>query len=609
MPFFATPKVLCQSLSLRMRVFATAVVLGLAPEFASALETVLTAPGAPEDLVESLQTGSLSMAAEQRGATTPQEVIAAAQSDYARMVEILYTGGYYAPVVNILLDGREVADIPPLRTPSSARRLEIRIKTGPVYRFGAAQIGPLAPGTLLPEGFAAGQPAPTPVMQEATTAAIDGWRDVGHAKAGIGDQKITADHPNATLDARITMTPGPRLRFGTLMVTSNTSVRTEAIERIAGFPTGTVYSPEDTRKIAKRLRRTGAFSSVAITEAETANPDDTLDFELSLAEQLPRRISFGGEIYSEEGIDLSFNWTHRNIFGGAERLRFESSIRNLGGVSDVDGIVSLRLDRPAAFGPDYDQFYLGELEILNETNYNLLRGFLGTGVRRIYSDILFAELAIGGSYGRADDAFGDGRLFRMIILPGRVEWDRRNDKVSATEGFYLSARLSPFIGVAGTKSGLYSLVDGRGYFGFGADNNIVLAGRLQMGTVIGPSLSQISPEMLFYSGGVGTVRGQPYQSLGIPVSTGTAGGRSFLGASAEIRGKITEKISLVGFYDFGAIDSNQWITADSFSHSGAGLGLRYDVARIGPIRVDLAYPVSSDTGDGLQFYIGIGQAF
>ena len=48
-------------------------------------------------------------------------------------------------------------------------------------------------------------------------------------------------------------------------------------------------------------------------------------------------------------------------------------------------------------------------------------------------------------------------------------------------------------------------------------------------------------------------------------------------------------------------------TADALL-GGAGLGLRYATA-IGPIRLDLAVPVGGSTGDGLQIYLGLGQAF
>ncbi len=42
--------------------------------------------------------------------------------------------------------------------------------------------------------------------------------------------------------------------------------------------------------------------------------------------------------------------------------------------------------------------------------------------------------------------------------------------------------------------------------------------------------------------------------------------------------------------------------------SAPGVGLRYKTP-VGPIRLDVAGPVAGDTGDGVQIYIGIGQAF
>ena len=72
---------------------------------------------------------------------------------------------------------------------------------------------------------------------------------------------------------------------------------------------------------------------------------------------------------------------------------------------------------------------------------------------------------------------------------------------------------------------------------------------------------------------------------------------------------MTEQLGLVAFYDVGAVDADQFVSSDSRTHSGAGLGVRYDIGGIGALRLDLALPVTGATGDGLQFYIGIGQAF
>ena len=72
--------------------------------------------------------------------------------------------------------------------------------------------------------------------------------------------------------------------------------------------------------------------------------------------------------------------------------------------------------------------------------------------------------------------------------------------------------------------------------------------------------------------------------------------------------KVTDKIGVVGFVDFGRLDIDGFFKPSGDWHSGAGLGLRYATG-VGPIRVDVAGPVGGTTGDGVQVYVGIGQSF
>jgi len=549
------------------------------------------------------------MSAEDRRITKPQEILSTALADYRTLVGILYDQGYFSPVVSIKVDEREAANIPPLDAPSQITRIDITVDTGRKFTFGEAAIAPLASGTVIPEGYAPGQTASTRAIQNAARTGVEGWENVGHPKADIGDTRIVANNTRAELNANIEVIPGPLLRFGNVTVSGNEDVDTSRILRIAGFPTGKVYDPDLVRKVGTRLRRTGAFSSVAIKEADEPNPDGTLDFEIVTAERLPRRISFGAKVETDNGLELTAGWMHRNFLGGADRLAFDARIRNIGGAEDIDGLIALRLDRPTAFGADFDHFYLTELEILDEPFYRVERLLIGTGVRRIFSDELFAELAITASYVQSYDDVFDDREFYYFLLPSRVEWDKRDNKVNATDGFYVDVRAMPFAGFNDTETGMRVFADTRGYIGFGDTDRVVLAGRLQLGSIVGASLAGISPDLTFVSGGAGTVRGQPYQSLGIEFPDGTISGRAFFGTAAEVRTKITDRISVVGFYDFGAVDEDSFIGEDSENHSGAGLGVRYDLGGLGPLRLDLGWPVSGNTGDGLQFYLGIGQAF
>ncbi len=113
--------------------------------------------------------------------------------------------------------------------------------------------------------------------------------------------------------------------------------------------------------------------------------------------------------------------------------------------------------------------------------------------------------------------------------------------------------------------------------------------------------------MLFYSGGNNTVRGQPYQSLNVQRGSVETGGLSYLGLSVEARVDMTSKFGLVAFTDYGFVGSTSNPGGNGDWQSGAGLGVRYNTG-FGPIRFDIAVPTSGKK-TGMQFYVGIGQAF
>ncbi|EEE37117.1 outer membrane protein, OMP85 family [Rhodobacteraceae bacterium KLH11] len=592
-----------------LRCWLVGTLFALTPNLAAALETTLSAPGASKDLVDRLEETSSVFTSESRGLDTSLEILSAALSDYRTIVQIMYDEGYFSPVVSIKLDGQEAANINSLNVPASFKRGVITVTPGPKFKFGTAVVQPLAPDTVLPEEFATGKTATTGAIQQAASAGVQGWRDAGHAKADVADQNVIARHAQARLDATIDLAPGPQLRFGKMIIQGDTKVRHWSIDKIAGFPSGEVYSPQQVQKVGTRLRRTGTFSSVSLKERDEPNPDGTLDFDATFEDLPPRRLTFGAEIASRDGVDITATWTHRNVRRRAERLRFEAALRNIGGAEDIDGRIGLRLDQPDRLGPDDNTFWNALLERRNTENYNVTVASVAYGARRTFSDRLYAEASAGFQWSDADDAYGDGRKFRYFILPFRSEWDERDSKVSATRGYYLDSQVMPFAGLSDTDSGLRMFFDGRVYNDLGTLGRLVLAGRVQLGSVLGPPADGVTPDFLFFSGGAGTVRGQPFESLGIPIGDEVAGGRSFLGLSAEVRGRITDTISLVGFYDYGVVDTSSFVGSGSQEHSGAGLGIRYDLGGFGPLRFDLAVPVQGDTGAGLQFYLGIGQAF
>ncbi|WP_442039323.1 autotransporter assembly complex protein TamA [Pseudogemmobacter sp. W21_MBD1_M6] len=578
---------------------------------AMALEAVdISVSDNNEELAAKLRTASLTLSAQQQGQSESQDLVAAALADYRKLLGTLYENGYYSGVISIKIDGAEAADISPFGAPATIRTIKISVTAGPLFKFSKTEILPLVPQTELPADFKIGEPARSPVIQSAVTAAIEGWRGDGYAKAVPGTQAITADHRAATLAARIGIITGPRVKFGDLKLPGETAVRPERIRQIAGLPTGEVFSPEELKKSADRLRRTGAFRSVALTEADVVRDGDTLDINAAISEQKPRRFGFGAEVSTLDGVALSGFWMHRNLLGGAENLRIDAAVSGInGGTGGIDYDLAARFGRPATFGADTTLYILAQIEVLDEPDYSSRQITLGVGATRIISDTLQAEAGLGSRYAQIDDPFGS-RDLTLLTLPLGVTFDRRNDTLNPTEGTYIKADLTPFAGINGSASGARLYVDSRAYKGFGEKDRFVLAGRLQFGSLYGPAIIDAAPDYLFYSGGGGTVRGQPYQSLDIDLGGGrTLGGRSFIGTSFEVRAGINDAYGVVGFADAGYVGANSTPDNTGGWHSGAGLGLRYNTG-IGPIRFDVATPTSgSNAGKEVQIYVGIGQSF
>ncbi|MGB1235581.1 MAG: autotransporter assembly complex protein TamA [Planktomarina sp.] len=587
---------------------------------AIALATILAATSlyaaevtldAPDDLRDDLVSASTLLGLDDDAATDGQSILSSAKADYQRLISVLYSNGYFAPVINIRLDGREAASFPPIFAPDVVNTVQITVQSGPVFTFGKTDVGPLAPDTDIPVAFMTGQTADVSVLRQTAGIAVDGWRAVGHATARVGGQQITARHPDRKLDASIRIAPGPVLRFGTLTIEGNEDVRADRIAAIADFPAGKIYSPDQLKIVTARLRRIDAFRSVAVQEADEIGPNDTLGVNVAITENLPRRVGFGAEVSSLNGFSTSAFWLHRNLFGGAERLRFDAEINGIGGSNGgADYRLVGRFERPATFNADTHFYAQTSLERMDETLFFSDSFDVEAGILRIASEERQYELGVGYKNAQARDDFGE-RSFQFITVPLQATFDYRDDKLDATSGFYLNARLTPFAGISGNKSGMRVYGDARAYYTLGDDHPVTLAGRFQIGSLIGPDVDEAFPDMLFYSGGSGTVRGHAFQSLGVTLPSGEdVGGTSFIGLSTEARVKITNTLGVVGFFDAGYIgDSDVGISDFGRVQTGAGLGVRYDTG-IGPIRLDMALPVSGpNDASGIEVYIGIGQAF
>ena len=595
-----------------MRLLGVALVLVLALTAGSSAAQQVRLR-AEESLRDVLNAASLLRELRDDEEAKAQDFVAAARADYRRLLTALYSEGYYAGVISITIDGREASDIPPLGGPDRIESIVITVRQGPRFDFGTAVVQPLVPGTELPDGFRRGEVAHSEVIEDAVGSARRAWRNAGHAKVRVADESIVARHPERRLDAVVTLAPGPRLTFGPLLITGNENVRTERIRTIAGLPVGEVYSPEEIDRATARLRRTGAFDSVALTEAEVIGPGNTLPLELTVVEAKPRRFGFGAEVSSVEGLTLTGFWLHRNLLGGAERFRVDAEIDGIDDdIEGTDYAVRAAFNRPATFGPDTDLYARAEVSRQDEPDYLLDKASAEVGLIRRLTDDITLEYGVGLLRAYEESDVGT-RHYTLLTFPVAVEGDFRDDPADAQRGWYLEFDADPFTDLEAELYGARFYVDGRGYYSFGTEDRFTFAARTQVGSLWGVEYDEAPADFVFYSGGGGTVRGQPYRSLGVDrVVDGdnvTTGGLSFAGVQLEARVQVRPKIEAVGFYDVGHVGETAMPLEQGEWHAGTGIGVRY-LTGIGPIRLDLATPATGENAyEQVQVYIGIGQAF
>lgn len=134
--------------------------------------------------------------------------------------------------------------------------------------------------------------------------------------------------------------------------------------------------------------------------------------------------------------------------------------------------------------------------------------------------------------------------------------------------------------------------------GLGPSTRIFFRG--QAGAIGTQSLTDLSPTLRFYTGGVGSVRGYQYSSLSPEDNEGNlTGGRYLLDGSINFEQRIYGQFSGLIFYDQGNAFNN--IKAINFA-KGAGIGFAYE-SPIGPIRLYFSHPINPPADQNSRWHI------
>lgn len=578
---------------------------------------VVNTTGSLESVVRS---ASALVADQAEPASGAAGLLAKARGDYRRIVAALYNEGHYGGTASIRVGGVEAANLAPDVNLPDPVDVAIVVDPGPEFRFNRIGIDNQAPLTSDPydyvepptnAGFGPGLVAKSSVILRAEQLALEAWRQQGYAKAVIASRAVIADHATNLVDVTITVNPGAKAAFGAVTVTGTERMDPDFVRRQTGLTPGEEYDPDELALAQKRLDRLEVFRAARLEAAEAIGADGLLPFDLIVQELPGRRFGAGATYSTIDGLGLEGFHLWRNLFGQAERLRLDARVASIAwpiNTAQFDYMFGGTFTKPGVFTPDTDLIAAIAAERTIYPTYSETSASGRLGLTHILSDQITLEGGAQFEINRFNDVFGT-RDFQTVGLYAGAVLDFRDDSVDATEGWYGAVNLEPFYELNYGNAAARLTVEGRTYFGFGEDDPFVLAGRIKAGALIGPGLSEIPPDKLFFAGGGGSVRGYGFKSIGVDNGAGVVtGGRYLVEASIEARAKVTEDIGVVGFLDGGYVAADRFPALEDL-RLGAGVGVRYYTG-LGPLRLDVALPLNKRPGDpDYALYVGIGQAF
>ena len=514
-------------------------------------------------------------------------------------------------------------------------QLEIHIAEGPATQVQDVRLA----GTLPPELPAAAKlltELPLRVGERINKEAFDKSKalllkhlqDAGYARAQIVP-RTEVDTQLHTASVLFELYPGSRTTFGRITVKGAQQVRERTIHRQLTVQQGEVYSAQKLTESTDAVYGLGMFQAVTPHALNFEAAEEPLDIEVEVRERKPRTIQLGVGASSVEQFRFQVEWTHRNLFHGAQRLTL------LGKVSGSEQLAEARLQLP--YFLTRHTTLTQRFFVRNEQELNTDLGILDTIFNIPEAQPAFDLFSVGGeirathkfsryltgspglelslnNFSNVDEAaLPDDQVAEdNLLLVQFVEmiWNTTDNLLNPTRGVVLRGRVDhSTTAIISTVNFVKLLFEARHYRPLWG--KVILAMHLEVGSIQPYGATEEVPfNVRFFAGGPGSVRGFALNRLGpLDDNDDPIGGNSLIEGSLELRFPIAGAFGGAVFVDFGNVFRDPFTYRLDELRYAVGPGIRYNTP-VGPLRVDFGVIVDRRAGEDFgRVEFSIGQAF
>jgi translocation and assembly module TamA len=501
---------------------------------------------------------------------------------HSATLEVLKTEGYFAPSLNTEADPEHRARYL-LRLDPGPRALvtDVQIRLSGAIEGDAERVAALVSGWTL----AVGQPFRDAAWASAKSALLTRVRERDFAAASIAESAAEVVVETASVRLRVVIASGPAFTLGALEVKGLQRYQPELVERYNPFKPGDRYDAARLLDFQRQLQLSPYFGTVLV-DVDTDGAPENAPIRVDVTEAKTKRVATSIGYSTDTGPELEVTYRQAILFGHPYALSTGVHVDP----TRAAGFVDIFLPRKPGGALD-------SVGVLRENTdlEGLSTRRWSAGVRRAYaseSEGVTQETRLSLSIESETDTVDGSSEAPQVndYIATSYTWTRKavDQITNPTRGDLLT--LSGTLGLQRGSLGellkqSFVRLYGRyvRYVPLSPRDQLILRG--EAGHVVVDDPAYVPNDYLFRTGGVGSVRGYDYESLGVRVGTSTTGSQNLLVGSAEYVRWLNKVWGAAFFFDAG--DAADDLRLQGLAH-GYGVGVRWKSVA-GPLALDLAY--------------------
>ncbi len=509
--------------------------------------------------------------------------------------KLLSTEGYFSPSISLSH-----------QTQGEVTKPEIKVDPGVLTRVGEISI--TFRGDIAQESeqyqkriaqiraawpLPANSPFRSTEWEQAKTALLSSVSQEEFAAASIVTSQAKIDPDHARADLSVTIDSGPTFYFGEIQITGLERYDQTMVTNLAPFKTGDAYRRNSLQLYQIALQKTPQFNTVTVNISPDIAQHKSIPVQVVLTEARSQQFAFGAGYSSNNGARGEINYHNHNFLDRAwnltSMLRLEQKRQTFFTGVDTQ--------------PDQNNINYSLGASLQTTDIEHLKTVeQKIGVSRNYQTPK-TQMQFGLNWQR-EHKKPEGAI-NQINKVLTLDWRWRRQVVD--NPLHIRRGDVTEIRIGGGSQLFFSDQDfirtyarHQSWWPVGSQDVIFL--RAEAGYTLASSRFGIPQEYLFRAGGIQSIRGYDFKSIGVREGNAIVGGRTMATATVEYTRWLTQQWGAAAFADIGSAADN-WHRMHAFLGYGGGVRWR---SPAGPIALDLAR--SHETGT-LHFYFSLAVAF